>query len=160
MWQAWNDLGLTVGDSAELLVTTNLADADVAARIADGEQVLRAGASTSVDDAVAVMREAVARGEWERSQTHVSLLPYLQEEVAEFIDAVHAGDAEELKQELADVLLQVLFHAELAQDFDFFDCAAAFVNKMRARAPYLFDGSTGVVPVDVQESAWEAGKIQ
>ena len=102
--------------------------------------------------AVAVMRAAVARGEWEQAQTHESLIPYLREESEEFIDAIAGGDDSEMLKELGDVLLQVLFHAEIAARqgrFDLGDVAASFVAKMRSRSPYLFDGSTG--PVDTAE---------
>lgn len=153
-------LGVHRVAGGELLLAMDAAEPDAAARIARGERVLRAGVPSPVARAVSVMRQAVARGEWERAQTHISLLPYLHEETAEFDAAVRSGNAENLRDELADVLLQVLFHAELAEDFAFDDVAAAFVAKMRARAPYLFDGSTGLVPIEVQTEAWEAGKTQ
>lgn len=159
--QALSKLGASSandGNQAELLVAVDAAEPLVAARIAAGEQVVAAGASISV--AQQVMGAAVARGEWERAQTHVTLLPYLHEEVAEFDQAVRHGTPEQVCDELSDVLLQVLFHAEIASSFEFDDVAAAFVRKMRARAPYLFDGSTGIVPLAVQTDAWEAGKVQ
>ncbi|BAU95353.1 hypothetical protein N24_1091 [Corynebacterium suranareeae] len=112
-------------------------------------------------EAVSVMRAAVGRGEWERGQTHESLIPYLKEESQEFIEAVQSGDDEDMKKELGDVLLQVLFHAEIAarqSRFDIFDVAASFVAKMRSRSPYLFDGSTGIVPTEEQELLWAQGK--
>ena len=68
-----------------------------------------------------------------------------------------------LKSELSDLLLQILFHAELASErgaFDFSDVADAFVQKMRRRAPYLFDGSTGPVDKATQDRLWEEGKAR
>ncbi|UDL78714.1 MazG nucleotide pyrophosphohydrolase domain-containing protein [Corynebacterium uberis] len=123
-------------------------------------------AAASVADPVAqactVMAAARRRGQWEARQTHASLLPYLAEEAGEFAQAVRAGESEErLRSELADVLLQVLFHACLAQErgaFGFAEVAQAFVDKMRSRAPYLFDGSSGVVDEEEQQRAWQAGK--
>ena len=114
-------------------------------------------------EAVGVMRAAVGRGEWERTQTHESLIPYLEEESQEFIEAIHSGDDEHMKSELGDVLLQVLFHAEIAARqgrFDIFDVAASFVAKMQSRSPYLFDGSTGIVDTDEQQRLWAQGKAQ
>ena len=96
--------------------------------------------------------------------THESLLPYLREEAEEVAEAIQSGSLDdELKQELADLLLQVLFHAELAAErgaFDFADVADAFVQKMRRRAPYLFDGSEGLVDKQTQDRLWAEGKAR
>ncbi|WP_026209469.1 MazG nucleotide pyrophosphohydrolase domain-containing protein [Corynebacterium caspium] len=110
-----------------------------------------------------IMRTALERGEWEAQQTHRSLVPYLQEETVEFIAAIAAEDDVEMCKELSDILLQVLFHAELASRrnaFDLNDVATAFITKMRNRAPYLFDNSSGVVSVEEQQYLWELGKRQ
>ena len=117
-----------------------------------------------VFQAVQVMHAARTRGEWERSMTHTSLIPFLKEETQELAEAIeqHASD-QHLKKELSDVLLQVLFHAEIAQErgaFDFGDVAQAFVQKMQSRAPYLFDGSTGLVDVATQDRLWAEGKAR
>ena len=150
--------------------------------LADGDLAL-----PHVAEAVKVMRAACTRGEWEAKQTHQSLLPYLSEEVEEFIEAVeaytraveadagdNAGDGaslgassgleqaeKALKEELSDVLLQVLFHADIASrrgTWDLDDVAHAFVEKIRSREPFLFDGSTGMVSEAEQERLWQAGK--
>lgn len=117
-----------------------------------------------VHQAVTVMHAARTRGEWERSMTHESLLPYLREETAELAEAIEQGAGEgELKKELSDVLLQVLFHAEIAAErgaFDFGEVAGAFVDKLKARAPYLFDGSTGLVDAATQDRLWAEGKAR
>ena len=109
-----------------------------------------------------IMRRALTVGEWEREQTHETLLPYLREETTELAEAIttQADDAE-LMAELGDVLLQVLFHAEIAARrgaFDFDDVAGSFIGKMRRRSPYLFDGTTSVVPQSEQKRLWELGK--
>ena len=109
-----------------------------------------------------IMRRALTVGEWEREQTHETLLPYLREETTELAEAIttQADDAE-LMAELGDVLLQVLFHAEIAARrgaFDFGDVAGSFIGKMRRRSPYLFDGTTWVVPQSEQKRLWELGK--
>ncbi|MDN6440060.1 MAG: hypothetical protein L0K27_11380, partial [Corynebacterium nuruki] len=98
-----------------------------------------------LEDAVALMTRALRQGEWEQAQTHHSLLTYLREEteeLAEVIDAPGDLDEQELCRELSDILLQVLFHAEIANrrgSFDIGHVAGAFVAKMRSRAPYLFE---------------------
>ena len=109
-----------------------------------------------------IMRRALTVGEWEREQTHETLLPYLREETTELAEAIttQADDAE-LMAELGDVLLQVLFHAEIAARrgaFDFGDVVGSFIGKMRRRSPYLFDGTTSVVPQSEQKRLWELGK--
>ena len=109
-----------------------------------------------------IMRRALTVGEWEREQTHETLLPYLREETTELAEAIttRADDAE-LMAELGDVLLQVLFHAEIAARrgaFDFGDVVGSFIGKMRRRSPYLFDGTTSVVPNSQQTRLWELGK--
>lgn len=126
-----------------------------------------------IHEALEVMRRALTIGAWERKQTHESLLPYLDEEAAEFADAVREyapGDTtptlvgdKHLQRELGDVLLQVLFHAEIAARrgaFEFDAVARSFVAKMRSRSPYLFDGTDHVVDEGTQVALWEAAKAK
>ncbi|PRQ12480.1 nucleoside triphosphate hydrolase [Corynebacterium sp. 13CS0277] len=126
-----------------------------------------------IEEALQVMERALTIGGWERAQTHESLLPYLEEESGEFAEAVRQyapGDtrpslqgAKQLEKELGDVLLQVLFHAQIAAnrgDFDFDAVARSFVAKMRARSPYLFDGTTEIVDEETQMRLWEDAKQQ
>ena len=120
----------------------------------------------SLDDpvfqATRTMHAARRRGEWEQAMTHESLLPFLREEAEEVAQAIERKlPIDDLKSELSDLLLQILFHSEIAQEtgsFDFGDVADAFVQKMRRRAPYLFDGSTGPVDKAIQDRLWEEGK--
>ena len=112
-----------------------------------------------VVEAVDIMAAARRTGQWEARQTHKSLLPYLIEETYEFVDAVTEGG--DIRSELSDLLLQVLFHAEIAKDFDFDDVATDFILKMRARQPYLFDGSVAegeMVSEEEQERLWAYGR--
>lgn len=118
---------------------------------------------TSVEESIDVMATAVERGEWERRQTHRTLIPYLEEEVSEFVAAVEAGESAEILAELSDIYLQVLFHAELLRrqgDGDMNAVAAAFVEKMKRRAPYFFDGSEGIVPEELQDRVWQEQKLR
>ena len=95
----------------------------------------------SLDDALAIMRDLRARDAWDKAQTHESLRPYLNEEAHELDDALRGGDDHAMKSELGDVLLQVLFHAIIAEErgaFDVNDVAGSLVEKMTKRHPWLF----------------------
>ncbi|AGS34364.1 hypothetical protein B841_04425 [Corynebacterium maris DSM 45190] len=162
----WNFEGLLAGEDVTgrgTLVTTDADDPDAAARIRRGERLIEAvSRQDTVFEAQRIMAKAVRQGQWEAGQSHASLLPYLQEEAEEFAEAVRTGASDaQLLAELGDVLLQVLFHAEIASRrsaFTFDDVAGAFVAKMRSRAPYLFDGTTGLVGEDEQNRLWAQGK--
>ena len=96
---------------------------------------------TTLEDALAIMRDLRARCDWDAAQTHASLRPYLLEEAHELDDALRAADDRQMREELADVLLQVLFHSVIAEGRGAFDAgsvAAALVTKMRARHPHLY----------------------
>ena len=87
------------------------------------------------------MRDLRARCEWDAAQTHESLRPYLIEEAYEVDDAIRAGDDHKLREELGDLLLQVLFHTVLAEErgaFTMHDVATGFITKMKARHPHLY----------------------
>jgi MazG family protein len=99
----------------------------------------------TLEDALALMRDLRARCEWDAAQTHTSLRPYLLEEAHELDDSLRAGADEQMREELADVLLQVLFHSVIAEErgaFSAHDVAGALVTKMRARHPHLYGGGT------------------
>lgn len=83
---------------------------------------------------------------WDAKQTHTSLLRYLREETAEVCDAVRQKDWANLKEELGDVLLQVLFHSELASergDFDVNDVISGLQSKLIRRHPHVFGHRRG-----------------
>jgi len=96
---------------------------------------------------------------WDAQQTHRSLVQYLIEETAETVEAIETEDRELLREELGDLLLQVIFHAEIAGEqpggFDVEDVAQGIANKLIARHPYVF--ASGAVPGDLNFS-WEQGK--
>lgn len=78
---------------------------------------------------------------WDKKQTHKSLLPYLKEESQEFIDAVKKNNILHMKEELGDVLLQVMFHAEIAvkeNKFDIEDVIETLIDKLKRRHPHVF----------------------
>jgi MazG family protein len=112
----------------------------------------------TLDDAVAIMRDLRARDAWDRTQTHDSLRPYLNEEMHELDDALLAGDDAAVCSELGDVLLQVIFHALIAEErgaFDVGDVSGSLVSKMVTRQ--TADGS-GRLADDAKREPWEQMK--
>src|SRR6478609_7694169 len=96
---------------------------------------------TGLRDALALMKDLRLRCDWDSAQTHESLRPYLIEEAYEVDDAIRAGDDRLLREELGDLLLQVLFHSVVAEErgaFDFGDVAEGFITKMKGRHPHLY----------------------
>lgn len=90
------------------------------------------------------MRDLRVRCDWDAAQTHDSLRPYLIEESHEVDDALRRGDDRALREELGDLLLQILFHSVLAEErgaFDMHDVADGLVTKMRSRHPHLYEGA-------------------
>ena len=91
------------------------------------------------------MRDLRQRCEWDAAQTHESLRPYLIEEAHEVDDALQQGDDARLREELGDLLLQILFHSVIAEEreaFNLHDVAEGFITKMKGRHPHLYgDGA-------------------
>lgn len=109
---------------------------------------------TALDDLVSVMGRLRAECAWDREQTHRSLVPYLVEESAELVEAIETDDADGMREELGDVLYQVLFHADIAaaeDGFDIQDVAAATAEKMRRRHPHVFGDSDASTPAEIEE---------
>jgi XTP/dITP diphosphohydrolase len=111
-------------------------------------------------DAVAVLDRLVSPGgdPWKRAQTHASLAPYLLEEAYEAVDAILADDPHALREELGDVLLQVVLHARLGEEaeepFNVDDVAGDLVDKLVRRNPHVFAG-TAVAGLDEITENWE-----
>ncbi len=106
---------------------------------------------TALGDALAMMRDLRKRCDWDAIQTHDSLRPYLIEESHELEEAIRNGDSERMREELGDVLLQVLFHSVIAEErgeFGISDVAKALVTKMRARHPHLYGDGDREPPPD------------
>jgi MazG family protein len=94
---------------------------------------------------------------WDREQSHLTLRRHAIEEVYELIDAIEAGDDHEMAEELGDLLLQVVFHCQLARErgaFDFDEVCRVLVNKLIRRHPHVF-GKTKVKDVDEVWANWE-----
>lgn len=97
---------------------------------------------------------------WDREQTHRSLRPYMLEEAYEAVEAIDAGDPAKLRDELGDVLLQVVFHAQMAReqgDFAIDDVVAAITAKLIRRHPHVFGDVNVSGSADVVRN-WEAIK--
>jgi len=108
------------------------------------------------------MREVRERCVWSQQITHRDLVPYLIEESHEVIDAVENGTRDDLREELGDLLWQVLFHSAIAaQDaddpFDIDDVAATLTEKMVRRHPHVFAGEVATTPEEVLVH-WNAAK--
>ncbi|MGH7618281.1 MAG: nucleoside triphosphate pyrophosphohydrolase [Gemmatimonadaceae bacterium] len=98
-------------------------------------------AKPSLEDTLSLMRDLRARCEWDAAQTHESLRPYLIEEAYEVDDAIRTGDDTKLREELGDLLLQILFHSVVAEErgaFSMHDVADGFITKMKGRHPHLY----------------------
>jgi len=99
---------------------------------------------------------------WDREQTHETLRPYLIEEAAEAVDALASGDPRLIADELGDVLLQVAFHAVIAEEastFTYDDVEGAIVDKLVRRHPHVF-GAVTVTGVDDVLTNWHAIKAE
>jgi MazG family protein len=95
----------------------------------------------TLNDTIELMRDLRKRCDWDRAQTHQSLRPYLVEECHELDDAIRDGNPAMMREELGDVLLQVLFHSVIAEErdeFDAHDVARGLIAKMKARHPHLY----------------------
>lgn len=102
------------------------------------------------------MRDLRARDAWDKAQTHESLRPYLNEEMHELDDALREGDDAATCSELGDVLLQVLFHAVIAEERGAFgpeQVAGSLVGKMTRRHPWLYG-------TDTERTPWEQMKAK
>ncbi len=116
-------------------------------------------------DLVAVMDRLRSPGgcPWDAEQTHESLVPFLIEEAHEAAEALESGDRTHMVEELGDVLLQVAFHARVAEDdraepFDIDDVAAAIVAKLVRRHPHVFAEGHDVADAAQVETNWESIK--
>jgi XTP/dITP diphosphohydrolase len=107
-----------------------------------------------------VMRRLRAECPWKAEQTHRSLVRYLLEETHETVEAIESGDADHLREELGDLLLQVYFHAAVAEQdggFTIDDVARDITAKMIRRNPHVFGDAASGTPSEIND-AWQAIK--
>lgn len=118
---------------------------------------------SEIDRLLAIMarlRDPLGGCPWDREQSFATVAPYTVEEAYEVAEAAHAGDMQALRDELGDLLFQVVFHARIAEEagaFDFQDVARAIADKMTRRHPHVF-GEARVETAEAQSLAWEAHK--
>jgi len=119
----------------------------------------------AIDQAVAMMaalRDPERGCPWDLEQSFESIAPYTIEEAYEVAEAIARGDRAALREELGDLLFQVLFHARMAEeqgDFDLADVAATLVEKMVRRHPHVFAGEQ-VADAAAQSRRWEEHKAR
>lgn len=113
-------------------------------------------------DIMAQLRNPDGGCPWDVEQTFATIAPYTIEEAYEVADAIDRGDMDDLRDELGDLLLQVVFHARMAEEarqFDYGDVARAISDKMVRRHPHVFgDGSERTA--ETQTRAWEEQKAE
>jgi XTP/dITP diphosphohydrolase len=114
-------------------------------------------------DLVAVMDRLRSPGgcPWDAQQTHASLVEYLVEEAYETVEAIESGTDDDLREELGDLLLQVVFHARIAQEqpaaWTVDDVADGIVTKLVSRHPHVF-GDADATTADQVEASWQTLK--
>ena len=107
---------------------------------------------------MAALREPDTGCPWDLEQTFATIAPYTVEEAYEVADAIDRGDMADLKDELGDLLLQVVFHAQMAREqgsFEFGDVVAAISDKMTRRHPHVFGDEARRSNADSQLQHWE-----
>lgn len=112
----------------------------------------------------AIMARLRAPGgcQWDQSQTHDSLKPYLIEETYEVVEAIDSGRPDKLREELGDLLLQVFFHAQIAEEsgrFDLDTVAELICEKLIRRHPHIFGDRKDLKPQEVRDQ-WEKLKVE
>jgi len=114
-----------------------------------------------------IMKELRAKCPWDKKQTHASLRPYLIEEAYETLEAIDREDPDELREELGDLLLQIVFHAELAEEkgqFTIDDVVRGISDKMVSRHPHVFGDAQYETAEEVvgqwEERKKEEGKLR
>lgn len=123
-----------------------------------------AGDGAPIDRLLAIMarlRDPSTGCEWDRAQTFATIAPYTIEEAYEVADAIDRADLNDLKDELGDLLLQVVFHSRIAEElgaFAFDDVANAISAKLIRRHPHLFTADGNARTSGEQRATWEAIK--
>jgi len=99
---------------------------------------------------------------WDRKQTHKSLMPYFYSEVKEFENELYKKNYEKMKEELGDVLLQVMLHSQIANEnkkFDIEDVVSILIKKLKRRHPHVF-GNTRIDSVEDVVVNWNKIKLR
>lgn len=123
---------------------------------------LRVGGDLGFEKLIEIMKALRAEGgcPWDREQTRESLKPFLVEEAYEVLEAIEEGDPEKLREELGDLLFQIVFHSRIAAErgeFDIGDVIEGISLKMKARHPHVFGGERFRTSEEVK-AHWEVEK--
>ncbi len=130
-----------------------------------GESILMSNLSEKMNTLLEVMkklRDPVSGCPWDQSQSYQSIVPYTIEEAYEVADAIEQKDFEQLKNELGDLLFQVVFYAQIAQEegrFDFYDIVDGICSKLIVRHPHVFADKKYEHESEIH-AAWEQQKHQ
>jgi ATP diphosphatase len=130
---------------------------------AGGSALSESGGIGRLIEIMAQLRTPVTGCPWDLQQSFQTIAPYTIEEAYEVADAISRGDLDDLKDELGDLLLQVVYHARLAEEqnaFAFADVVAAISAKMIRRHPHVFADADGNIAPAGATSAWEKIKAQ
>lgn len=114
-------------------------------------------------EVMTALRTPVSGCPWDLEQTFETIAPYTIEEAYEVADAITRHDLDDLREELGDLLLQVVYHARMAEEqgaFAFPDVVAAVVTKMVRRHPHVFGDEAGRMSPDEVKAAWERIKAE
>src|SRR5262245_52584180 len=117
---------------------------------------------TRLIEIMAALRTPGTGCPWDLEQNFATIAPYTLEEAYEVADAIARGDLRDLREELGDLLLQVVFHARMAQErggFDFGDVVLAITEKLLRRQPHVFGDAEGATPDEVKV-LWERIKAE
>ena len=112
---------------------------------------------------MAALRDPQSGCPWDVKQTFKTIAPYTIEEAYEVADAIEREDADELKNELGDLLFQVVFHAQMAEEqglFDFKEVTKSVTQKMIVRHPHVFSDEAVSISVEEQSRVWEQNKAK
>jgi nucleoside triphosphate diphosphatase len=128
-------------------------------------RILKMSAIAQLLNIMSTLRHPEQGCAWDKTQTFQSIVPYTIEEAYEVADAIERGDFDDLKDELGDLLFQVVFYSQMAAEqgrFEFNDCVTAICDKLTRRHPHIFTGETvaGTAGLDAQSALqnWEALK--
>src|ERR1700730_17068351 len=122
-----------------------------------------ASALAALLDVMPRLRDRQAGCRWDLAQDFRSIAPYTIEEAYEVADAIERADAQSLRDELGDLLFQVVFHVRMAQErgwFDFADVAASIRDKLVRRHPHVFGAEPEPLDGPALERLWEEQKAQ
>src|SRR5215467_6774720 len=142
------------GDFSTLIASAHLSIDNVIARTVSGISAMKPSRDIGrLLEIMAALRTPGTGCPWDLDQDFFTIAPYTLEEAYEVVDAISRADMADLREELGDLLLQVVFHARMAQEqgaFDFGDVVEAITEKLLRRHPHVFGDARGLSPEGVK----------